>query len=116
MLEKDPASWEYTTWTLLLSSAIIGYLARLLDKIQSKRVKSFIVESLEFIICISIAFGVYFTSTFFSLDDRLVWLGSVYFAHKGTHYIFSRLDLVADVYLNNTTGAKDGKDSDKGQS
>lgn len=111
MLEKDPSAWEQTTWILLLSSAIIGYLARLLDKIQSRRVKSLIVETLEFIVCISIAFGVYLTSTFFALDERLVWLCSVYLAHKGTRYIFARLDLAADIYLKRMTGDKNVKDS-----
>lgn len=110
MIEKDPGAWEQTTWILLLSSAIIAYLARLLDKIKSRRVKSFVIELLEFVTCIGIAFGVYLTSTFFALDERLVWLCSVYLAHKGTHYIFVRLDLAADIYLKRMTGDKNVKD------
>jgi len=111
MVDKDPFTWEQTTWVLLFSSAIIAYLARLLDKIRSKRVKSAVVELLEFVICIGIAFGVYLTSTFFALDERLVWLCSVYLAHKGTRYIFARLDLAADVYLKRMTGDNNVKDS-----
>ena len=111
MLEKDPETWGQVTWVLLLSSAVIAYLARLLDKIKSQRVKSFVIETLEFVICIGIAFGVYLTSTFFALDERLVWLCSVYLAHKGTRYIFARLDLAADIYLKRMTGDKNVKDS-----
>ena len=115
MLEKDPETWGQVTWALLLSSAIIAYLARLLDKIKSRRVKSFVIETLEFVICIGIAFGVYLTSTLFALDERLVWLCSVYLAHKGTRYIFARLDLAADIYLKRMTGDTNVKDSDSDQ-
>ena len=115
MVDKDPFTWEQTTWALLFSSAAIAYLARLLDKINNKRVKSLVVEMLEFVICIGIAFGVYLTSTFFALDERLVWLCSVYLGHKGTRYVFARLDIAADVYLQRMTGDKNVKDSDSDQ-
>lgn len=111
MPEKDPELWGQTTWVLLLSSGIIAYITRLLDKIKSRRVKSFVVELLEFIICISIAFGVYLTSTFFALDERLVWLCSVYLGHKGTRYIFARLELAAETYIKRIPGDKNGEDS-----
>ena len=117
MLEKDPAVWEQSTWALLISSAVLAYIARLLDKIHSRKLKSGIVEALEFIVCIGIAFGVWFVSTFFQLDERLVWLSSVYLAHKGTRYIFARLDLAAETYLRTLTGdKKDVKDTDSGNS
>lgn len=107
MLEKDPSDWALATWVLLMSSAIIAYVTRLLDKIKSKKVKSAIVEVLEFIICVGISFGVYLTSTFFSFDERIAWLLSVYLAHKGTHYIFSRLDVAADIYIRRATKTTD---------
>ena len=117
MLEKDPVVWGQSTWALLISSAVLAYIARLLDKIHSRKLKSTLVEVLEFIICIGIAFGVWFISTFFQLDERLVWLSSVYLAHKGTRYIFARLDLAAEAYLRNLTGdKKDVKDTDQGNS
>ena len=116
MLEKDPEVWGQTTWILLLSSAIIAYLARLLDRIKSKRVKSAVIELLEFIVCIGIAFGVYLTSSFFALDERLVWLCSVYLSHKGTRYIFTRLDLAAEVYFTKIKGGSNGKNSNPGNS
>lgn len=116
MLEKDPEVWGQTTWILLLSSAIIAYLARLLDRIKSKRVKSAVIELLEFIVCIGIAFGVYLTSTFFALDERLVWLCSVYLGHKGTHYIFAHLDLASETYMKKIYGEKNVKDSDSSDS
>jgi len=116
MLEKDPEVWGQTTWVLLLSSAIIAYLTKLLDKIKSKRVKSAVIELLEFIICIGIAFGVYLTSTFFALDERLVWLCSVYLGHKGTHYIFAHFGLVSENYLKKLYGEKNGKDSNSSDS
>jgi hypothetical protein len=106
MLEKDPSDWALATWMLLASSAIIAYVTRLLDKIRSKKVKSAIVEVLEFIVCVGISFGVYLTSTLFAFDERLAWILSVYLAHKGTHYIFSRLDVAADTYFPVKGGTK----------
>lgn len=116
MVDKDPLSWEQTTWVLLFSAAILAYIARLLDKIQNKRLKSFIIEILEFIICVGIAFGVYLTSSFFALDERLVWLCSVYLSHKGTRYIFTRLDLAAERYFTKIKGGSNGKNSNPGNS
>lgn len=116
MLEKDPEVWGQTTWVLIFSSAIVAYLARLLDRIKSKRVKSAVIELLDFIICIGIAFGVYLTSTFFALDERLVWLCSVYFSHRGTRYIFARLDLAAEMYFTKLKGGQNVKDSDSSDS
>ena len=106
MLEKDPSDWALATWMLLASSAVIAYVTRLLDKIRSKKVKSAIVEVLEFIICVGISFGVYLTSTLFAFDERLAWILSVYLAHKGTHYIFSRLDVAAENYFPAKGGTK----------
>ena len=96
MIEKDPSDWALATWILLASSAVIAYVTRLLDKIRSKKVKSAIVEVLEFIVCVGISFGVYLTSTLFAFDERLAWILSVYLVPKVTHYIFSRLDVAAD--------------------
>lgn len=107
MLEKDPSAWADTVWALLFSSALIAYMTRLLDRVENRRVKSFVVETMEFVICIGISFGVYLTSTFFSFDERIAWLLSVYLAHKGTHYIFSRLDVAADIYIRRATKTTD---------
>jgi len=116
MVEKDPFTWENTTWALLLSSAVFAYIVRLLDKIQNKRLRSLAIEFLEFVICIGIAFGVYLTSSFFGMDERLAWLCSVYFSHRGTRFVFSRMDIVADVYLTKfQQGDYRVKDSDSDQ-
>ncbi len=68
MLDKDPNNWERVTWIMLLSAASIAYLSRLLERIHSKRVKSFVIESVEFVVCIGIAFGAYLISSMFHLD------------------------------------------------
>lgn len=116
MVEKDPFTWAQTTWALLLSSAIFAYIVRLLDKIHNKRLRSLAVEFLEFIVCIGIAFGVYLTSSFFGMDERIVWLCSVYFSHRGTRFVFARMDLVADVYLSRfQQGDQRVKDSNSDQ-
>ena len=113
MLDKDPNNWERVTWIMLLSAASIAYLSRLLERIRSKHVKSFVIESVEFVVCIGIAFGAYLISSMFQLDERLVWLISVYLGHKGTRYVFSKLDLAADSYLTRMSGDKNVKDSSK---
>ncbi len=113
MLDQDPDNWRQVTWAMLLSSAVVAYMTRLLERIHSKRVKSLIIELVEFIVCVGIAFGAYLTSTLFHLDERLVWLLSVYLGHKGTRYVFSRLDLAADTYLTKMTGEKNDKSSGK---
>ncbi len=113
MLDKDPNNWERVTWMMLLSAASIAYLSRLLERIRSKRVKSFVIESVEFVVCIGIAFGAYLISSLFNLDERLVWLLSGYLGHKGTRYVFSKLDLAADSYLTRMSGEKNVKDSSK---
>lgn len=116
MVEKDPFTWAQTTWALLLSSAIFAYSVRLLDKIRNKRLRSLAVEFLEFIVCIGIAFGVYLTSSFFGMDERIVWLCSVYFSHRGTRFVFARMDRVADVYLSRfQQGDQRVKDSNSDQ-
>lgn len=111
MLDKDPESWEVVTWAMLLSSAGIAYLTRLLYRVQNRKVKSLVIEIVEFFVCIGIAFGTYLTSTLLSLDERLVWLFSVYLGHKGTRYIFAHLDFAADAYLTKLSGDKNDKSS-----
>lgn len=111
MIDPNPNDWSHEVWGLLGSAAVLSYLVRLLDKIHNKKVKSFIVELLEFVICVGIAFGVFLVSTFFSLDDRLVWLFSVYLGHRGTRYIFVRMDLITDNYLTKYIGDNNVKDS-----
>jgi len=82
-------------WLLLLSAAAFAYIVRLLERIKSRKVRSWVVELLEFIACVGIAFGTYLISQFLRLDERLVWVASVYFGHKGTRYVFAKLDLAA---------------------
>ena len=115
MIGPNPNDWNHEVWGLLGSAAVLSYVVRLVDKINNKKVKSFVVELLEFVICIGIAFGVFLVSTFFALDDRLVWLCSVYLGHRGTRYIFSRMDLVTESYLKKLTGDKNVKDSNSDQ-
>lgn len=86
-------------WLLLLTAAAFAYLVQLLERIKSRRVRSFFVEVLEFVVCVGIAFGTYMISNFLRLDDRLVWVASVYLGHKGTRYVFAKLDLAATQYL-----------------
>ena len=86
-------------WLLLLSAATFAYIVQLLERIKSRKVRSWVVEFLEFVICIGIAFGTYLISHFLRLDERLVWVASVYFGHKGTRYVFAKLDLAAAKHL-----------------
>ena len=86
-------------WLFLLTAAAFAYLVQLLERIKSRRVRSFFVEVLEFVVCVGIAFGTYMISHFLRLDDRLVWVASVYLGHKGTRYVFAKLDLAAAQHL-----------------
>ena len=86
-------------WLLLLTAAGFAYLVQLLERIKSRRVRGFFVEVLEFVVCVGIAFGTYMISHFLRLDERLVWVASVYFGHKGTRYVFAKLDLAAAQHL-----------------
>ena len=86
-------------WLLLLTAAGFAYIVRLLERVKSRRVRSWLVEVLEFVVCVGIAFGTYMISHFLRLDDRLVWVASVYFGHKGTRYVFAKLDLAAAQHL-----------------
>lgn len=95
-------------WLLLLTAAAFAYLVQLLERIKSRRVRGFFVEVLEFVVCVGIAFGTYMISHFLRLDDRLVWVASVYFGHKGTRYVFAKLDLAAAQHLSKML--KDGEE------
>ena len=86
-------------WLLLLTAAGFAYIVRLLERVKSRRVRSWLVEVLEFVVCVGIAFGTYMISHFLRLDDRLVWVASVYLGHKGTRYVFAKLDLAAAQHL-----------------
>lgn len=86
-------------WLLLLTAAGFAYIVRLLERVKSRRVRSWLVEVLEFVVCVGIAFGTYMISHFLRLDDRLVWIASVYLGHKGTRYVFAKLDLAAAQHL-----------------
>lgn len=86
-------------WLLLLTAAGFAYLVRLLERVKSHRVRGWLVETLEFVVCVGIAFGTYMISQFLRLDDRLVWIASVYLGHKGTRYVFAKLDLAAAQHL-----------------
>ena len=86
-------------WLLLLTAASFAYLVQLLERIKSRRVRSWLVETLEFVVCVGIAFGTYLISHFLRLDERLVWVVSVYLGHKGTRFVFAKLDLAAAKHL-----------------
>ena len=86
-------------WLLLLTAASFAYLLQLLERIKSRRVRSWLVETLEFVVCVGIAFGTYLISHFLRLDERLVWVASVYLGHKGTRFVFAKLDLAAAKHL-----------------
>lgn len=86
-------------WLLLLTAAGFAYIVRLLERVKSRRVRSWLVEVLEFVVCVGIAFGTYMVSYFLRLDDRLVWVASVYLGHKGTRFVFAKLDLAAAKHL-----------------
>ena len=86
-------------WLLLLTAASFAYLVQLLERIKNRKVRSWLVELLEFIVCVGIAFGTYLVSQFFRLDERLVWVASVYLGHKGTRFVFAKLDLAAAKHL-----------------
>ena len=86
-------------WLLLLTAASFAYLVQLLERIKSRRVRSWLVETLEFVVCVGIAFGTYLVSHFLRLDERLVWVASVYLGHKGTRFVFAKLDLAAAKHL-----------------
>ncbi len=86
-------------WLLLLTAASFAYLVQLLERIKSRRVRSWLVETLEFVVCVGIAFGTYLISHFLRLDERLVWVASVYLGHKGTRLVFAKLDLAAAKHL-----------------
>ena len=86
-------------WLLLLTAASFAYLVQLLERIKSRRVRSWLVETLEFVVCVGIAFGTYLISHFLRLDERLVWVASVYLGHKGTRFVFAKLDRAAAKHL-----------------
>ena len=86
-------------WLLLLTAAAFAYLVQLLERIKSRRVRSWLIETLEFVVCVGIAFGTYLISHFLRLDERLVWVASVYQGHKGTRYVFAKLDIAAAQHL-----------------
>ena len=91
-------------WLLLLTAASFAYLVQLLERIKSRRVRSWLVETLEFVVCVGIAFGTYLISNFLRLDERLVWVASVYLGHKGTRFVFAKLDLAAAKHLSQVLG------------
>ena len=86
-------------WLLLLTAASFAYLVQLLERIKNRRVRSWLVEALEFVVCVGIAFGTYLISHFLRLDERLVWVASVYLGHKGTRFVFAKLDIAAAKHL-----------------
>ena len=86
-------------WLLLLTAASFAYLVQLLERIKSRRVRNWLVETLEFVVCVEIAFGTYLISHFLRLDERLVWVASVYLGHKGTRFVFAKLDIAAAKHL-----------------
>lgn len=86
-------------WLFLLTAAGFAYLVQLLERVKSRRVRSWLVEVLEFVVCVGIAFGTYMVSHFLRLDDRLVWVASVYLGHKGTRFVFAKIDLAAAKHL-----------------
>lgn len=92
-------------WLLLLTAASFAYLVQLLERIKSRRVRSWLVETLEFVVCVGIAFGTYLISHFLRLDERLVWVASVYLGHKGTRFVFAKLDLAAAKHLSQVLSA-----------
>jgi len=102
----------HAPWALLLSAAAFAYIVRLLERVKSRKVRSWLVELLEFIACVGIAFGTYLISYFLRLDERLVWIASVYFGHKGTRYVFAKLDLAAAKHLSSML-EKDPREAEK---
>lgn len=112
MYEPDPHSWTTSIWHLVISAGVFAYVVRLLDKIQGRRTRTFFVEVLELIVCVGISFGVYYMGSLVSNDERIIWLCSVYSAHKGTRWVFARLDNAARIHLD-SIGGGNVKDSSK---
>lgn len=98
MLDKNPENWSMAVWVLMSSSGAVAYAIRLHDRIQNKAVKSLVIEILDACICLALAFGIHFAGASLQVPDGWLWLGTIWLAHRGTHFIFSRLDKLAKKY------------------
>lgn len=98
MLDKDPEHWSLLAWALLGSAGMVSYLIRLHERIQNKTVKSLVTEVLDLTICVSLAFGIHFAGASLEIPDGWLWFITVWLAHRGTHFVFSRLDRLAKKY------------------
>lgn len=98
MLDQNPENWSPIAWALLGSAGMVSYVIRLHDRIQNKTVKSLLTEILDAAICLALAFGIHFAGATLAVPDGWLWVATIWLAHRGTHFVFSRLDKLAKKY------------------
>ena len=98
MLDKDPENWGLVAWALVSSAGFVTYAIRLHDRVQHKAIRSIVTELLDACICLALAFGIHFAGASLNVPDGWLWLGTVWLAHRGTHFVFSRIDKMAKRY------------------
>ena len=74
---------------------------KLIDKYETitHRIRSFGIELLDAVVCLCIAFAVWLLCGYFNTSDHVAFFAAVYSAHRGTRWVFTKIDPVVDSYI-----------------
>lgn len=107
---KDPDLWSQSIWSMVGVAALIAYFLRFADRVKNKKVYRFWVETCDAVTCLLLSYLCFLAGSSFGLSTEMTALVASYTAHRGTRYIFSRIEEVTDVYIKKHHNGVDTKD------
>ena len=110
MALKDPEVWGQTVWTMVGVAAIIAYFLRFVDRVKSRKVYRFWIETCDAVTCLFLSYLCFLAGSVLGMTTEVTVIIASYIAHRGTRYIFSRIEEVTDVYIKKHHNGVDTKD------
>lgn len=107
---KDPEIWGQPVWTMIGVAALIAYFLRFVDRVKSRKVYRFWVESCDAVTCLLLSYLCFLAGSALGMTTEVTALAASYISHRGTRYIFSRIEEVTDAYIHRQTPHVDSKD------
>ena len=107
---KDPEIWGQPVWTMVGVAALIAYFLRFVDRVKSRKVYRFWVESCDAVTCLLLSYLCFLAGSSLGMTTETTALVASYISHRGTRYIFSRVEEVTDAYIRKQTPHVDSKD------
>ena len=107
---KDPEVWGQPVWTMVGVAALIAYFLRFVDRVKNRKVYRFWVETCDAVTCLLLSYLCFLAGSALGMTTEVTALVASYISHRGTRYIFSRIEEVTDAYIRGQKSHVDPKD------